>query len=94
MGFLLGYMAGQAASGGPPQQHETKVIVSEKYDVITCRKWEQESGGLNCAVPVDGKLYDKPESIYVYAGKRGYKFVHRVGAAIGEKQYIVMEVSK
>jgi len=91
MGFLLGYIAGQtvANNNGAPQQ--TQVVVSEKYDVIACEDW----GSGQCRNEEGWRGGEsRTETVYVYAGKRGYKFIHRIGVALGDRKYIVMEVSR
>lgn len=87
--FAAGYAVGSSGNheNAKESAKDSIVISSDKYDTIAC-----EANGEMCknAGPFGGEL--RPE---LYIGWAGYKTLHKQAVAIvGNKKYIIMEVSK
>ena len=102
-GFITGLAIGSALSGSDANQNkQSTVIVSDKYDVITC---EKATFSANCTLGSSGRRnsdrytcanYSEypcitPEE---YAKENGYDVLHSVGITfIDGTQYLILEVS-
>jgi len=82
-GAAAGLVVSSVASGGQKQSGVT--VFSSAHDTIMCETFD----GVTCYE------YTRGQTPAQFAGKAGYKFIHKISAAIaGDSRYIVMEVSK
>ena len=92
-GFISGMVVGSMMSGEKNTNTGAIFVTSPNHDVITCNNVIDQGRTNMCRYAI-GKEYSL--SVYDYAGRAGYKFVHKIGQVIAPDGtvYIMIEVSK
>jgi hypothetical protein len=96
-GFVTGVIVGSAMSDkGKKPPGDSMVVASDTHDVLVCVRKRDSPGLCNDVCFWDeAKRINRCLTPAEYAGRAGYKTLHRVGAAFHDgTSYITMEVSR
>lgn len=93
-GGVAGYMIGRATSGGDQVGSQPAFVTSNDHNVIACQTY----GGRTCQSMACGTYADRAGQECTpgeFAFDSGFRFIHKRSIMfVGERQYIVLEVSK